>query len=68
MCFHELLPLMCVLMGICHNRWATPIPKVSPHRRKMRGAPVEPKTLGAHLRLKRIDMGMTQPQLAEILE
>ncbi len=28
------------------------------------GAPTEPKTLGEHHRLKRIDMGLTQPQLA----
>src|SRR5258706_1340885 len=55
----------CVLMGICHGRWTALIPAVSLHRRKIRGAPDEPKTLGEHLRLRRIDMGMTQPQLAE---
>ena len=54
-------------MGICQRQWIVPIPKISVHRRRMRGAPTAPKTLGEHLRVKRIDMGMTQPQLAEKL-
>ena len=56
-----------MLMGICERRWIVPIPKVSLHRRRMRGAPAEPQTLGEHLRVKRIDMGLTQPQLSEKL-
>ena len=56
-----------MLMGICERHWIVPIPKVSLHRRQMRGAPTEPRTLGEHLRVKRIDMGLTQPQLSEML-
>jgi hypothetical protein len=57
----------CVLMGICQRRWIVPISLISVHQRRMRGAPTAPKTLGEHLRVKRIDMGLTQPQLAEKL-
>ena len=33
----------------------------------MRGVSQVPQTLGEHLRLKRIDMGLTQPQLGATL-
>ena len=58
---------LCVLMGICHHRWAVPIPKLSHHRRHIQGVSAVPKTLGEHLRLKRIDLALTQPQLAQKL-
>src|SRR5450432_3984190 len=57
----------CGLLGICDRRWSFPIPTLSLHRRKIRGAPASPKTLGEHVRLNRIDMGLTIVQVADLL-
>ena len=43
------------------------IPKASVYRRLARAIVDEPKTLGEHLRRKRVDMGITNVQLAQIL-
>jgi transcriptional regulator with XRE-family HTH domain len=39
----------------------------SPHFRQLRRYPAHPKTLGEHLRKKRIDMGLSMPKLAKLL-
>jgi hypothetical protein len=54
----------CALLGICDRRIVASFPRISLHLRQVRGASAEPKTLGEHLRLKRIDVGLTQPQIS----
>jgi DNA-binding XRE family transcriptional regulator len=54
-------------LGICERRITAQIPTLSLHRRKIRGASASPETLGEHLRLKRIDSGLTLVQVAQLL-
>ena len=56
------------LLGICDRVSRAKIPKASVYRRLWRGAAEAPETLGEHLRRKRVDMGLTQAQLAQTLE
>ena len=55
------------LLGICHRRLVVNIPQISLHRRRLRGVLDAPKTLGEHLRRKRVDMGLGNVQVAEIM-
>ncbi len=55
------------LLGICHRRLVVNIPQISLHRRMLRGALNDPKTLGEHLRRKRVDMALGHVQVAEIM-
>src|SRR2546426_8683450 len=54
-------------MGNCHRRIATRRPASSRHFRGLRNYPANPKTLGEHLRKKRIDLSLSMTQLAKLL-
>ncbi len=58
---------MLALLGICDRVIRVKIPKASVYRRLWRGVAEAPKTLGEHLRRKRVDLGLTQPQVAKTL-
>ena len=55
------------LLGFCDRVIRVEIPRASVHRRVWRKAVAEPKTIGEHLRRKRVDMGLTNVQVAQIL-
>ena len=55
------------LSGICHRRIVTQRPQNSPHFRRLRHYPANPKTIGEHLRKKRIDTSLSMTQLAKLL-
>ena len=52
------------LLGICHRRIVTRRPLNSQHFRRLRQYPANPKTIGEHLRKKRIDLSLSMTQLA----
>ena len=54
------------LLGICDRVIRARIPRKSVYRRLLKRVPDEPKTLGEHLRRKRVDEGMTNMQVAEL--
>jgi DNA-binding transcriptional regulator YiaG len=55
------------LLGIYHRTIRYRKSAVSPHFRQLRRYPRHPKTLGEHLRKKRIDMGLSMTKLAQLL-
>ena len=57
----------CGLLGICQRQVTASFPKASRHWRKIKHAPTVPKTLGDYLRLARIDRGLKQTELADML-
>jgi len=57
----------CALLGFCDRVIRVRIPKASVHRRVWRKVVAEPKTIGEHLRRKRVDMGLTNVQVAHSL-
>lgn len=57
----------CALLGICERTILAPFPELSVYWRKRKGAPANPRTLGDHLRLVRIDRRMTNVQEARLL-
>jgi DNA-binding transcriptional regulator YiaG len=54
-------------LGICHRTIHHRKSTISPHFRQLRRYPANPKTLGEHLRKRRIDMGLSMPKLAKLL-
>ena len=54
-------------MGIYHRRITVQRPSISLHFRALKNYPVTPKTLGEFLRQKRVDLGLSQRKLAEML-
>jgi len=57
----------CGLLGICQRQVTASFPKASRHWRKVKHAPKVANTLGDHLRLARIDRGLKQTEVAEML-
>ena len=57
----------CALLAFRDRVIRVKIPKASVHRRVWRKVMAEPKTIGEHLRKKRVDMGMTNVQVAHSL-
>ena len=55
------------LLGIRDRVLKVKIPTSSVYRRLWRGIGAEPKTIGEHMRRKRVDMGLTNVELAQIL-
>jgi DNA-binding transcriptional regulator YiaG len=55
------------LLGIYHHTIHHRKSGFSPHFRQLRRYPATPRTLGEHLRKKRIDMGLSMPKLAKLL-
>ena len=55
------------LLGICHCAIRIRRPPNSEHFKRLRNYPVNPKTLGEHLRKKRIDLSLSMTQLAKLL-
>lgn len=55
------------LLGICSRTIVAQFPEISVYRRVLKGAPTNPQTLGEHLRLARIDRGLKQTELADLL-
>lgn len=54
-------------MGTLPFFWSTiraPIRRLGPHEKRVKAYPDTPKTLGEHLRKRRLDLGQTQEQLA----
>ncbi len=54
-------------MGTLPFFWATiraPLHCLGPHEKRVKGYPDSPKTLGEHLRKRRLDLGETQEQAA----
>ena len=54
-------------MGIYHRTIRHRISTVSLHFRQLRRYPAHPKTLGEHLRKKRIDLSLSMTQLSQFL-
>jgi DNA-binding XRE family transcriptional regulator len=54
-------------LGICSRTIVSPFPAISLYRRILKRAPQNPQTLGEHLRLSRIDRGLKQTELADLL-
>ena len=54
-------------MGIYHRQITVQRTTISRHLRALKNYPVAPKTLGEFLRQKRVDLGLSQRKLAEIL-
>ncbi len=61
------VPAGNALLAFCDRAIRVKIPSSSVYRGAWRGLIAEPKTLGEHLRRKRVDMGLTNIQVAEIL-
>ena len=57
----------CALLGICDRVICVEIPVAPPYRRLRRAVLDAPKTLGEHLLRKRVDMALTNTQLAQML-
>jgi DNA-binding XRE family transcriptional regulator len=57
----------CALLDICSRTIVAHFPAISVYRRMLQGAPKNPQTLGEHLRLARIDRGLKQTELAQLL-
>ena len=55
------------LLTIYQRRIRHPKPLASAHFQQLRNYPANPKTLGEHLRKKRIDMQLSMSQLGELL-
>jgi DNA-binding XRE family transcriptional regulator len=55
------------LLGICSRTIVAQFPEISVYRRILKRAPTDPQTLGEHLRLARIDRGLKQTELADLL-
>jgi len=55
------------LLACCHRTIRIRRSSISKHFRQLRRYPINPKTLGEHLRKKRIDMHLSMTQLAQIL-
>lgn len=58
---------LCALLGICSRTIVARYSEVSVYRRILKGAPTNPQTLGEHLRLARIDRGLKQAEIADLL-
>jgi DNA-binding XRE family transcriptional regulator len=54
-------------LPFCHLTLKTAIPAISPYERKRNGYPDVLRTLGDHLRKRRLDLGMTQKQVARAM-
>jgi DNA-binding transcriptional regulator YiaG len=54
-------------LGIYHRQITAPRPSISLHFRALKNYPAAPKTLGEFLRQKRVDLGLSQRKLAEML-
>ena len=54
-------------MGIYHVQITVQRTSISLHFRALKHYPVAPKTLGEYLRQKRVDLGLSQRKLSEIL-
>ena len=55
------------LLGIYHRQITVQRTSISLQYRALKNYPVAPKTLGEYLRQKRVDLGLSQRKLAEIL-
>ena len=55
------------LLGICSRTTVARFSAISVYRRILKRAPKNPQTLGEHLRLVRIDRGLKQTELAQLL-
>jgi DNA-binding transcriptional regulator YiaG len=54
-------------LGVCHRTIRILKPPNSEHFKRLRNYPANPKTLGEHLRKKRIDLALSMTQLAKSL-
>jgi hypothetical protein len=54
-------------LPICHRTICIKRSTISPHFRQLRRYPTSPRTIGEHLRKKRIDMQLSMTQLADSL-
>ena len=57
----------CALLDICSRTIVAQFSAISVYRRILKRAPKNPQTLGEHLRLARIDRGLKQTELAQLL-
>ena len=57
----------CALLDICSRTILAQFSAISVYRRLLKRAPENPQTLGEHLRLARIDRGLKQTELAQML-
>ena len=57
----------CALLDICSRTIVAQFSAISAYRRILKRAPENPQTLGEHLRLARIDRGLKQTELAQLL-
>src|SRR5947207_8992961 len=60
-------PMTLHLLGICHCAIRIRRPPNSEHFKRLRNYPANPKTLGEHLRKKRVDLSLSMTQLAKLL-
>ena len=63
----EWLRRPCALLDICSRTIVAQFSAISVYRRLLKRAPENPQTLGEHLRLARIDRGLKQTELAQLL-
>ena len=56
------------LLGIYHRQITVQRTSISLHFRALKNYPAAPKTLGECLRQKRVDLGLSQRKLAEMLD
>jgi len=67
MCFSKTQQHLCALLDICSRTIVAHFSAISVYRRILKRAPKNPQTLGEHLRLARIDRGLKQTELAQLL-
>src|SRR2546425_2291415 len=60
-------PTALRLLGIYHRQITAPRPSISLHFRALKNYPAAPKALEEFLRQRRVDLGLSQRKLAEIL-
>ena len=61
------IPIAILQLACCHRTIRVHRSSISLHFRRLRRYPTAPKTLGEHLRKKRVDMQLSMTQLAKTL-